>query len=129
METYSKEKYPLQDKTYKIIGLCFEVHKILGKGLLEIVYKDALKLEFQMNNIPYEREKIYTIMYKGHELKHKFQADFAVYDKVILEVKSCKNLIEDHYSQTINYLGISKCAIGLVANFGESSLKTKRIVF
>src|SRR5438105_15029849 len=103
MISYPIEKYPLQEETYTIIGLCFEVHKILGKGLLEVVYKDALELEFQMNNIPYNREKVYTIMYKGHELKHKFQADFIVYDKIILEVKSCKNLIEEHFSQTINY--------------------------
>ncbi len=72
MESYSKDKYPLQDETYKIIGLCFEVHKILGKGLLEIVYKDALEVEFKLNKIFYEREKVYPVIYKGVELHINF---------------------------------------------------------
>jgi GxxExxY protein len=54
---YSNEKYPLQEESYRIIGICMEVHRILGKGFLEIVYKDALEYEFKLQNIPYEREK------------------------------------------------------------------------
>jgi len=59
--------------------------------LIEIVYKDAL--EFKFNNITYQREKVYPVIYKGIELRHKFQADFIVYDKVIFDVKSCKSLM------------------------------------
>ncbi len=125
---FPEEKYPLQDKTGKIIGLCMEIHKILGKGLLEIVYKDALEFEFKTNNIPYEREREYNIIYKDHQLLHKFFADFIVFDKIILEVKCARSIVEEHYSQVINYLAISKCLIGLVVNFGEESLKTKRII-
>ena len=120
---YSEEKYPLQDKTGKIIGLCIEIHKILGKGLLEIVYKDALEFEFKTNKIPYEREKEYNIIYKGHQLLHKFYADFIVFEKIISEIKCTRNLAEEHYSQVINYLSISKCLVGLVVNFGEESFK------
>ncbi len=50
-------QYYRENETYKIIGLCMEVHKNLGPGLLEIVYKDALEIEFRENNIPFEREK------------------------------------------------------------------------
>ena len=54
-----------QEENYKIIGICMEVHNILGSGLSEIIYKEALEFEFRENNIPFEREKEYTIEYKG----------------------------------------------------------------
>jgi len=113
-------------ETEKIIGCCFEVHNYLGKGLLEIVYKDALEHEFQLCNIQNEREKEYVVNYKGKILAHKFNADFVVFDKIILEVKSVSNLVDQHYSQTLNYMRISKLKIGLVVNFGQDSVKIKR---
>jgi GxxExxY protein len=125
---FSEQKYPLQSETGRIIGLCMEIHKILGKGLQEIVYKDALELEFKTNNILFEREKEYKIVYKNTELKHKFYADFVVDSKIVLEVKCCNSFAEDHYSQVINYLAISKCTIGLIVNFGTDSLQIKRVI-
>ncbi|MEI8202806.1 MAG: GxxExxY protein [Bacteroidota bacterium] len=127
--TYSDKKYPFQNETYKIIGICMEVHRILGKGLLEIVYKDALEYEFNAKNIPYEREKKYEVQYKGIILPHYFFADFIVFNKIILEVKAQKEIVDEHYSWVINYLGISKCKLGLIVNFGEKSLVTKRVIF
>ncbi len=62
---YSEDEYPLQKETYKIIGICMEVHLILGKGLLEIVYKDAIEYEFKKNEILYEGEEKYEVEYKG----------------------------------------------------------------
>ena len=67
-----------KEENYKIIGICMEVHRLLGPGLLEIVYKDALQLEFKLNNIEFEREKEFLINYKGVILQHKFYADFIV---------------------------------------------------
>ena len=125
---YSKEKYPLQNETYQIIGICMEVHRILGKGLLEIVYKDAIEYEFKKKKIPYEREKKYEVEYKEIILPHYFYADFVVFDKIILEVKAQKGIVDEHYSWVINYIAISKCPLGLIVNFGENSLITKRIV-
>jgi len=77
-----------KEESYDIIGKCMEVHNNLGAGLLEIVYKDALELEFQRAGILYEREKEYVVNYKGVILPHKFYADFVVYDKIILEIKA-----------------------------------------
>jgi len=104
-----------------------EVHKTLGPGFAEIVYKDALEIEFKNNEIPYSREKEYVVDYKGHILPHSFGIDFICYDKIVLEVKAQKRLIDEHYSQTINYLAVSKIPIGLVVNFGEKSLEFKRV--
>ena len=125
---YSKEEYPLQNETYQIIGICMEVHRILGKGLLEIVYKDAIEYEFKEKIIPYEREKKYEVEYKKIILPHYFYADFVVFDKIILEVKAQKGIVDEHYSWVINYLAISKCPLGLIVNFGENSLITKRLI-
>ncbi len=122
-----EKKFLLKDETYKIIGLCMEVHKILGPGFAEIVYKDALEIEFKINNVPYAREKEYVVDYKGNILPHTFGVDFICYDKIVLEVKAQKRLIDDHYSQTTNYLAVSKSPIGLVVNFGEKSLEFKRV--
>lgn len=125
---YSEREYPLQKESYQIIGVCMEVHRILGKGLLEVVYKDAIEQEFIFKGIPYEREKKYEVEYKGVVLPHHFFADFVVYDSIILEVKAQKAIIDEHYSWVINYLAISDCDLGLIVNFGENSLVTKRVI-
>jgi len=125
---YSEQEYPLQKESYQIIGICMEVHRILGKGLLEIVYKDAIEYEFKKKEIQYQREKKYEVEYKGIILPHYFFADFVVFDKIVLEVKAQKGIVDDHYNWVINYLGISKCPLGLIVNFGENSLITKRVI-
>ena len=58
-------QYHREEETFKIIGICMEVHRSLGVGLLEVIYKDALEIEFNQNNIPFEREKEFLIEYKG----------------------------------------------------------------
>ena len=128
MTQYENEKYPLQEETYKIIGIAMEIHSVLGKGFSEIVYKDAFEYEFKMNKIFYEREKEYLVNYKGIILPHRFYADFVVYDKIIVEVKSKKGIVEEHYAQVLNYLAISKLEVGLLLNFHEKSLDYKRII-
>lgn len=125
---YSATQYPLQEESYRVIGICMEVHRILGKGLLEIVYKDAIEHEFNLNHIPYEREKKYVVNYKGLVLPHSFFADFVVFDQIILEVKAQKKIIDEHHAWVINYLALSKCTLGLIINFGEHTLSTKRII-
>ena len=117
-----------KNENYEIVGLCMEVHRILGPGLLEIVYKDALEIEFKNNNIPYEREKEYNVEYKGIILQHKFYADFVVYDDIILEVKSVKEISNDHLAQTLNYMKLADTPIGIIANFQNKSLVHKRLI-
>ena len=118
----------LKEESYKIIGLCMEVHRILGKGHSEVVYKDALEYEFKINSIPFEREKIYEIEYKEIILPRKYVADFVVYDEIIFEVKAISQLTNSDIKQTLNYLASSKNKLGLLPNFGEDSLKYKRII-
>jgi len=123
-----KEDFPLKAETYKIIGLAMEVHKTLGKGFLEIVYKDALELELKWAEIPYTREKSFLIDYKGTLLKRFYNAAFVVYDNIIVEVKSQSVIIDANYKQAINYLAVSNLTIGLILNFGEDSLTFNRVI-
>ena len=118
----------LKEESYKIIGLCMEVHKILGKGHSEVVYKDALEHEFKLNSIPFEREKKYEIEYKDIVLPRKYVADFVVYDEIILEAKAIECFSNSNIKQTLNYLAASKNQLGLLVNFGEDSLKYRRII-
>ena len=118
-----------KEEAYEIIGKCMEVHRELGHGFLEIVYKDALELLFRQNNIPYEREKEYNIVFKNVILPHNFYADFVVYDKIILELKSTAGLVDEHIARTINYLKASGNKLGLLVNFGRIQLEHKRLVF
>ena len=126
--TESNENYYKKNENYEIVGLCMEVHRILGPGLLEIVYKDALEIEFRNHNIPYEREKEYNVEYKGIILPHKFYADFVVYSDIILEVKSIKEISNDHLAQTLNYMKLADTPIGIIANFQNKSLVHKRLI-
>jgi len=117
-----------KEESHRIIGICMEVYNILGRGLLEAVYKDALEYELKKNRIEYQREKEYPVIYKDITLKHKFYADFIVYDTIILEVKASSGISKEHIKQALNYLAISKCKLGLIVNFGEESLKFKRVL-
>jgi len=106
-----------------------EVHNVLGHGFSEVVYKDALEIEFTEAGIFFEREKEYPVIYKGHTLKRKYYADFVLFDKIILEVKCTTELIDEHTSQTINYLKVSENKLGMLVNFARSKLVHKRIVY
>ena len=94
----------LKDESYKIIGACMEVHRELGFGFKEIIYKDALEIEFKSLEIPYQREKLYKIEYKGKILPRRYPADFVIYDSIILEVKAMPMIINNFVLQTRNYL-------------------------
>ena len=105
-----------------------EVHSNLGPGFLEAVYTEALMLEFEERDIPYEINKEITIHYKGKTLRKKYFADFLCYDKIIIELKANDTLTSINMSQVLNYLKATKMKLGILANFGEPSFHYDRIV-
>ena len=117
-----------KSESYKIIGACYEVYNELGCGYLEAVYQEALEREFQLQDIPYQRESILEILYKGVPLKKKYSADFICYEKIIVELKALSTLLTDHESQVLNYLKATGYKLGILVNFGEPSLRYKRMV-
>lgn len=117
-----------KEESYKIIGLCMRVHKNMGSGFLESVYAEILEKEFQKESIPYEREKKLELYFEGEKLKKYFKADFICYGHIILEIKSVSFLHANFSKQMRNYLKSTQKKLGLLINFGEPSLKYKRII-
>ncbi len=118
----------LGKECYELIGLCMEVHRQLGPGFSEAIYKEALEIELKLHDIPYERERLYRVKYKGFTLVKRYNADFVVYDSIILEAKAVAAIIDDFIRKTISYLKVSELHLGIIANFGETSFKYKRVV-
>lgn len=115
---------------YKIIEVCFEVYNILGYGFQEIVYQDAMEVEFKERGINYIRENKLIVEYKGLPLKRTFKTDFTIIEKIIVEVKVNKDGITDFaIAQTLNYLKASGMKLGLIINFGGTSLDYKRLIY
>ena len=116
-----------EELTGKIINACMELHNELGNGFLEPVYQEALEEEFKIQGIPYVREKLLPVMYKGKQLKKEYYADFVCYDDIIVELKAVSVLSKPHKAQVLNYLNAANKEIGLLINFGETKLKWERI--
>ena len=117
-----------KDESWQIIGAAMEVHKQLGCGFLEKVYQDALAIEFTDRCVPYAKEKHITIDYKGHIIDHEYFADFVCYNKIIVELKAARAIDDKHRAQVINYLKATGMQLGLLINFGETSLKFERFI-
>ena len=114
-----------KEEVFQPVGVCMEIHRELGKGHDEIIYKDALVVELSRAGIPFVREKNYEITYKGVILPHYYYADFVVWDKILLEAKAVEKLTDSHVKQVLNYLAASKLRLGLLVNFGGDSLEWK----
>jgi GxxExxY protein len=124
------EKILYKSEAYQLVGICMQVYNTLGYGFSEIVYKDAMELEFLEKEVDYLREDELHINYKGHLLKHSFFADFTINQNIIVEVKSHKDgITDDMVAQTLNYLKASGLKLGLIINFGKASLEYKRLIY
>ena len=117
-----------KEEVFKLVGLCMGIHRELGKGHDEVIYKDALVVELQRAQIEFARESKYEIAYKGVILPHHYHADFVVWNKILFEAKAVEALTEAHVKQVLNYLAASKLQLGLLVNFGADSLESKRVV-
>ena len=114
-------------ESYDIIGAALEVHSQLGCGFTEPVYQEALAEELRLRHIPFEREKVFTVTYKGKELSKDFRVDFVCFNKIIVELKAVSDFAEEHVAQVYNYLKVTGMQLGLLINFGKTSLEHKRL--
>ena len=116
-----------EEETGKIIKACMNVFNELGNGFLEAVYQEALSIEFGLMNIPFRREEKIDIFYKDNKLDKEYYADFICYDSIIVELKAVSKLVNANKAQVLNYLHGTKLPVGILVNFGESSLKWERL--
>jgi GxxExxY protein len=107
--------------TEKIIGAAIEVHRILGPGLLESIYEEALSIEMSLRGIPFKRQVDVDVQYKGHVIKGQ-RLDILVAGQVVVELKSVSQLPEVAKAQVLSYLKATGFGRGLLINFGASRL-------
>ena len=114
----------------KVIGLAIKVHKELGPGLLESVYKECLFYELKKSGLFVEKEKPLPIFYDGIELECGYRLDLFVGNRLVVEIKSVKELNEIYLAQLLTYLKLSECKLGLLINFNVLLLKDgiKRVI-
>ena len=116
--------------SYRVIGLCLDVHRGLGPGLLESVYEEALAYEFASNSISFARQCTMPVQYKGLTFDCGFRADFVVEQEIIVELKAVHEVTAVHLAQILTYLKVSQRSLGLLINFNVPVLKAgiRRIV-
>ena len=106
-----------------------EVHRQLGCGFLEAVYQEALAIEFAARDIPFRREVVLPVLYKGKTLACSYRADFVCYESVVVETKAISQLTGADEAQAINQLKATGLHRALLINFGAASMDYKRLVF
>ena len=116
-----------KELSHQVLGSVFSVHNILGPGLLESAYEGALVIEFQRAGIAHTRQKVYPLFYKG-ELAGAYIADLVVDNKIILELKSVRQLTATMEAQLINYLRLSKVPVGYLINFRNTKVEWRRFI-
>jgi GxxExxY protein len=116
-------------ESFAVIGAAMAVHRELGHGFLQPVYQEALAIEFQDRAIPYAREAMLPITYRGMMLVVHYKADFICFGEIIVELKALSRLSGTEESQVINYLKASGKQRALLINFGSPSLEYKRLVY
>jgi GxxExxY protein len=114
----------------KVLDCAFEVHTNLGPGLLESVYEECLFMELQMAGLNVEKKKHLPLIYKGLMLESHLRIDILVENKIIIELKAVEGLTDVHLAQTLTYLKLSGCKLGLLVNFNVTHLKNgiKRVI-
>jgi len=120
-------KYLHSELTKKIIGAGIEVHKQLGPGFPEKIYQRALAEEFRKQKMTFVREKKFQIQYNGKEVGYDFM-DFCVDDKIVVELKAVREIMDLHAKQLVGYLKSGNLKLGLILNFGKSKLEIKRVI-
>ncbi|HCI57449.1 MAG: GxxExxY protein [Bacteroidetes bacterium] len=120
------EQYKYSELTSKIIGCAMAVHKALGNGFQEVIYQRALEIEMRLMGIEFSREFEMPIFYWDEQIGTR-RVDFLVEGIVSVELKAITKLEDVHFAQAINYLEAYNLEIGLLINFGETSLNFKRL--
>ncbi|MCK5209485.1 MAG: GxxExxY protein [Cyclobacteriaceae bacterium] len=127
MNTMIKKEYPESNLTGKIMGCAMEVHRILGNGFQEVIYQRAMAIEMANQGLEFSREHEMEINYKGEHIGLR-RVDFFVEGKIMVELKVIIQVEDVHLAQAINYLEAYGLSIGLLINFGNTSLQFKRVM-
>ena len=114
-------------QTYKVIGAAMRVHRQLGCGFLEAVYRDALRVELTSSGIPFEGEVPFGVVYDDRLLESRYRADLVCFGEILVELKAMAAITGRETAQVLNYLKASKLERGLLLNFGARRLEVQRL--
>ena len=117
------QRSELNELSHRVIGLCIEVHRELGPGLLESAYEEALAYELTMAGYRFERQREMPLLYKGVKLDCGYRLDLVIEEKLIIELKAVNDLLPVHHAQLLTYLKLERRALGLLVNFNVPMLK------
>ena len=119
----------LKDILYYVVGAIYEVRNELGPGLNESVYQEGLEMEFKLQNITYEREKVFHPTYRGVPMESTFRLDFTCLNMIIIECKAVNKLTNEHRAQLFNYMHLTKYRMGILVNFSPSHMEIERYFY
>ena len=117
------ERKKLNELSGKVIGLCIEIHRELGPGLLESAYEECLAYELAQAGLRFERQKPMPVIYKEVRLDCGYKLDLVVEGCLILELKAVTELVPIHQAQLLTYLKLARQPLGLLINFNVPTLK------
>ena len=109
--------YKYKELTHKIILIFYKVYNKLGYGFLEKIYENAMKIEFREEGISAVSQSPIKVFY-DEEIIGEYNADLLVDNKVIVEIKAVRRLVDEHEAQLLNYLKATEIEVGLLLNFG-----------
>jgi GxxExxY protein len=120
---------PLAQEGYDLMAAAFEVHSVIGGGLLEEIYQESLEIELGLRGIPFRRKQALRVMYKGNVLEKQYIPDLVVSGEIVVELKAVSGFTNEHEAQLVNYMRITKSQVGYLINFGPiGKLQWKRFV-
>ena len=113
----SSRKQPFSEEGYALMGVVFEVHRVLGGGLLEEIYQQSLEIELQLRKLPFKAHEQLSVYYKQYQLNKSYVPDLLVHDQILVELKTVRELLPEHEAQLINYMRITRKPVGYLINF------------
>src|SRR6476646_9783463 len=122
MDTNQGKVLLLKTEVFQIVGCAIEVLNTLGHGLLEKSYENALVVEFGLRKIPFQRQAVFDVLYKGHKVG-LFIPDLIAFDTVVVDTKVIDRIADHERGLMLNYLRITKLRVGVILNFKHAKLE------
>ena len=117
----------LKEEVHRVVGCAMEVLNVLGHGLLEKPYENALVVEFGLQNIPYRQQPRFNVRYKEVTVG-EYIPDLICFGQLVIDTKTIERITDHELGQMLNYLKITSLRVGLIVNFKHAKLEWKRVV-
>jgi GxxExxY protein len=117
-----------REEVFNLVGAAMAVHSHFGPGFLEAVYEEALGLELNARNIPFQSQVPLRLTYRGRELRHTYRADLVAFNDILIELKAITRITDLERAQAIHYLKVTGKPLAIILNFGAPKLEWERLV-